>query len=69
MEKSRSWEINSRITNKEILRRLWNPNVYCRAHKIAPLVPILSQINPVHSHAFLKIRFNIILPAVPWYYE
>ena len=38
-----------------------------RAHNSRLLVPVLSQINPIHKPLlyFLKISFNIILPSTP----
>ena len=50
---------------KKFPELFWSPNVPYGIHKSPPpLIPLLSQINPVHdpSH-FLNIHFNIIFPS------
>jgi thiol-disulfide isomerase/thioredoxin len=60
------WEANSFSGSPEVPCILWNLNVHCHLHKSLPLVPILSQINPVHAlrSCFYKIHFHVILPSM-----
>jgi hypothetical protein len=49
MEQSPSWEANSHSASQEIFLLLWNSKVHHRVHKSPQLVPVVAQMNPVHT--------------------
>ena len=64
-----SWEADRFSASQEIPHILCNPEVHYRIHKCQASVPILSQINPVHTQTsqFMMIYLNIVLPSAPGY--
>ena len=53
------------LTNE--LHDLGDPEVQCRIHKGSPIIPTLSQINPIPHIItyFFKVQSNIVLPSTP----
>jgi hypothetical protein len=74
MEQSSSWEANRFSANQGIPSILWISKVHFRLHKFPPLVPILSQINPVHGPhptswrpiLILSSHLSLGLPSAPF---
>jgi hypothetical protein len=65
MDLNPSWEAASCAATQDFPNTLWNPKVNYRVRKSLVLIPILSQINPVHPTPsyFPKIRLNILFPS------
>jgi len=65
MEQNPSLEADSCAATKEMPCLLWNSKVRYLIQNSPPLVPILSQIHPIHTFLpyFPKIHSNVILPS------
>jgi hypothetical protein len=55
------------MADKEIPSLFWNPKVHYCVHSNPPVVPILSQMNPVYTVPLylFEIRYNTLLPSTP----
>jgi hypothetical protein len=61
-----SWEAASGSATQEFFNIFCNPKIHYRVQNSPPLVPILRQINPVHTTLpyLSKLHLNIILPPM-----
>jgi hypothetical protein len=74
MEQGPSWKSVSTVRYSKHSQHIMVPTVQYRVQKRPPPVPILSLINPIHSHyytpyLFPKIYFNNILTSTPIFHK
>jgi hypothetical protein len=65
---SSSWKAANCAATQELRSILWNPKAHYRVHKSPLLVPILSQIDQVHTGPsyLYKIHFNKVRSPTSW---
>jgi hypothetical protein len=71
MELSPSWEAANCAAIQELPTILWKPKAHYRVQKSPPLVPVLSQISPIHiiPSYLSKIHFNIVRSPTSWSFQ
>jgi len=65
-EQNPSWEVISCSASQDTACLLWDRNVHYHVHRNSPQVPILNQMNLIHTHPpyFYNIHSNINLPSM-----
>jgi hypothetical protein len=59
--------LRSHLASQGIPRLLWSPKIHYHVQRSPPLLPLLSQMRPLHNFPpyFSKIHCNINLPSTP----
>jgi hypothetical protein len=67
MGSSTTGEANSHSASQEMPRPSRKPNLHYRIHKSQPLIPILTQMNPIHNFLIYstKTHTKIVLASTP----
>jgi hypothetical protein len=47
---------NISLASLQIPRILWNPQVHYRTHNSAPLIPVISHMNPANASETISLR-------------
>ena len=63
MEQGPSWVADRFLASQEIVHILQNPKVHYSIQNSLPLVPPLSQINPIHALSYYSLKTIIILTS------
>ena len=63
MEQSPFWETNRFSASQGISHILWKQNVHYRNNKCPPPVPILSQLDQIHTPHIQLLKHSLLLPS------
>jgi len=66
MEQNAPWEANSSSASQEIPHILRKLKVHYHIYESPPLLPVMSQINPIHAPSPISWKFIFLSPIYVW---